>query len=452
MIDQSVKIREVSWHELFPWLMLVRAVRIAMMARVIVLGTLGLLGTMLGWWLLAMLFSRSDDRLVRSWDGLIDPWLGGDFWVDISTRSAFDVFGSAISNLVQAPVAIWLYITRPFIEVFDGGLTAIGVLFLLLCGLWALLVWGLIGGAITRIAALKFTRDEAPGLVSALAHAARKLPSYSMPPAVAIGCAMILASGLVVLGLLMRLDVLAFVAGIFWPFVLVVGLMMAILLLGALIGWPMMWATVSVEGTDGFDALSRSYAYVYHRPFRLLWYILFSGILAVVSMFVVKLFAASAIALGNWSVDWGLDDYTMRQAVSPLDSASDVPSLPPPEIAGTEPAVDVDDEAAEDAAEDAAEGEAAPPNAMIRGARKTIHFWKTMVAALAAGYQAGFLWVSGVGVYLLMRRDIDGVPLNDVYIDPADEFGLPPLADEATGGVPEVAPGVPAQPGDTSTG
>jgi hypothetical protein len=115
MIDQSVKIREVSWHELFPWLMLTRAVRIAMMARVIVLGTLGLLGTMLGWWLLAMLFSRSDDRLVRSWDGLIDPWLGGDFWVDISTRSAYDVFGSAVSNLVQAPVAIWLYITRPFI-------------------------------------------------------------------------------------------------------------------------------------------------------------------------------------------------------------------------------------------------------------------------------------------------------------------------------------------------
>jgi hypothetical protein len=85
---------------------------------------------------------------------------------------------------------------------------------------------------------------------------------------------------------------------------------------------------------------------------------------------------------------------------------------------------------------------------MIRGARWMIYHWKSLVAALAAGYQAGFLWVSAVGIYLLMRRDIDGVQLNDVYIDPADEFGLPPLADEAAGGVPEVAPGVPAQPGD----
>ena len=67
--------------------------------------------------------------------------------------------------LLQAPIAIWLYLTRPFIEMFHGDLTATGFLFLLLCGIWELLVWGLFGGAITRIAALKFTRDEAPGLL-----------------------------------------------------------------------------------------------------------------------------------------------------------------------------------------------------------------------------------------------------------------------------------------------
>jgi hypothetical protein len=86
----------------------------------------------------------------------------------------------------------------------------------------------------------------------------------------------------------------------------------------------------------------------------------------------------------------------------------------------------------------------------LRGARNSISFWKLIVATLAAGYQAGFLWVAAVGVYLLMRRDIDGVQLNEVYVDPTDEYGLPPLADEATGGVPEVAPNIPAQPGSTS--
>ncbi len=200
---------------------------------------------------------------------------------------------------------------------FNSALTPIGFLFLLLCGVWELLMWGLFGGAITRIAALKFTRDESPGLIAALKHAFSKWPSYSLPPLVAMAGASVFAIQLVLLGFIMRIEVLAFLAALAWPFVILLGLMMAVLLIGALVGWPLMWATVSVEGTDAFDALSRSYAYVYHRPWRLLWYALFSLFLAVVSMFVVKLFASSAIALGNWSIDWGLDNPTMRTVVAP---------------------------------------------------------------------------------------------------------------------------------------
>ena len=48
---------------------------------------------------------------------------------------------------------------------------------------------------------------------------------------------------------------------------------MALLLLGLAFGWPLMWATISTEGTDSFDALSRSYAYVFQRPLRYLFYV-----------------------------------------------------------------------------------------------------------------------------------------------------------------------------------
>ena len=58
-------------------------------------------------------------------------------------------------------------LTRPFREMFsDGNLSPCSSF--CCCALWELLVWGIVGGAITRIAALKFTRDEAPGLVAAL--------------------------------------------------------------------------------------------------------------------------------------------------------------------------------------------------------------------------------------------------------------------------------------------
>jgi len=448
MADQPGKVREVAWSELFPWLMLIRTVRIALMARVLILAALGLIVLALGWRII-LWTTGTEDEVVRTWYADSSPWIWermSEFRIPPSAGSAREVFDTASTDLIEAPLAIWLYFANPFIHLFSGDLTPVGFVILLLCCVWELLVWGLVGGAITRIAALRLTRDEAPPFLASLKHAARKLPSYSVPPLVALGGAAVFAVQLAVLGLLMRLDLFALLAGLIWPFVLLLGLLMAILLLGALIGFPLMWATVSVEGTDAFDALSRSYAYVYHRPWRLLCYVLFAALLAIVSMFVVKLFAASAMALGDWSIDWGIDETSMRTVVSPrpANGASVTPLIPPLAT------VDADAEAeSADSSSPATDEQAEQLNALLRGARRAIGFWKSLVAALAAGYQAGFLWTSAVGVYLLMRRDVDGVQLNEVYLDPADEYGMPPLADEATTSVAEVAAGEPARPGDT---
>jgi hypothetical protein len=447
MADTHTKVREVTWSELFPWLMLLRSVRIALMARVLVLGAAGLIMTVVGWGLLWQAFSGSSDPVIagwkhstnlRIWDSTVHTKT--DFaWLDTSARSAGEVFDSAREWLVQGPVMIWTYFTRPFIAMFDSHLTPVGFLFLLCCGLWELFIWGLFGGAITRIAALKFTRDEAPGLLAALKHAFSKWPSYSLPPLVAMAGAGVFAILLVLLGFVMRLDVLAFVAAIAWPFVILLGLMMAVLLIGALVGWPLMWATVSVEGTDAFDALSRSYAYVYHRPWRLLWYVLFSLFLAIASMFVVKLFASSAIALGNWSIDWGLDNPTMRSVVAPEPAVNTAPKI---DLTGTNAAVDIT-LPGPDTANDSLE-----LTGTLSATKSIIKFWKAAVALLVAGYQAGFLWVAAVGIYLLLRRDIDGVQTGEVYVDQAEEYGMPPLTEDPATGVPEVAPHEPALPGD----
>jgi hypothetical protein len=53
---------------------------------------------------------------------------------------------------------------------------------------------------------------------------------------------------------------------------------------------------------------------------------------------------------------------------------------------------------------------------------------------------------------LLLRRDIDGVQTSEVFVDQAEEYGMPPLSEDGTTGVPEVAPGSPAAPGDTGGG
>jgi hypothetical protein len=123
--------------------------------------------------------------------------------------------------------------------------------------------------------------------------------------------------------------------------------------------------------------------------------------------------------------------------------ATNVPLLAPPAL---EPP------AREDVDRGTADQEAGQELGMFRsGARRAVNFWKSLMAALAAGYQAGFLWVAAVGVYLLLRRDIDGVQTTEVYLDQDEGYGLPPLAGDAATGVPEVSLNpAEARPGDTS--
>jgi hypothetical protein len=451
MINQQEKLRDVAWNELFRWLLLLRSIRIALMARVMGLGAVGLIATTLGWRVISWVFSASVDPVLAQWRGDVSDWLWNktpEFSIATSVHGADELFAAAVRGLVEAPVTLWLYMARPFIDLFRSDLTAIGFLCLLLCGIWELLVWGLIGGAITRIAALKFTRDEAPDVLSALAHAASKISSYSLAPLLALGGAAVFGLQLMVLGWLMRFSFFAMLAGFVWPFVLMLGLMMAILLLGALAGWPLMWATVSVEGTDAFDALSRSYAYTFQRPLRLLWYVVFATILAAVSMFVVKLFAASAISLGSWSIRWGIDEPTYHSIISPPNAVAEqatpsgIPLLSfPPSVSG-EPTFTA-------SAPSQSKPTPAAESSGMRGiAGKAIEFWKSLLGALAAGYQAGFLWVAAVGVYLLLRKDIDGAEMDEVYVEDEQEYGMPPLVDNPATGIPEVSANGGAQPGD----
>ena len=108
-----------------------------------------------------------------------------------------------------------------------------------------------------------------------------------------------------ILGLLLRRDVGVLLVGLVWPLALLAGLVMALLLLGLGFGWPLMWATISTEGTDSFDALSRTYAYVFQRPLRYLFYVLVAGVIGWLGWLLVQTFAGAVISLSFWAAGWG---------------------------------------------------------------------------------------------------------------------------------------------------
>ncbi|MBI5307622.1 MAG: hypothetical protein HZB37_04620 [Planctomycetes bacterium] len=145
------------------------------------------------------------------------------------------------------------------------------VLVVLVVGL--LVIWAMVGGAITRIAALDFARDESIRLVDALRFARKKLFSYFWSPLVPLIGVFFFALCNVIGGLFGRIPVLGelFIALAF-QFAIVSGFLMVFIGVIGTLGTCFMFPTISVEGSDAFDAMSRAYTYVISRPKQFLWY------------------------------------------------------------------------------------------------------------------------------------------------------------------------------------
>src|SRR5205085_4748117 len=133
---------------------------------------------------------------------------------------------------------------------------------------------GFFGGAISRMAAVQVARNEKVGMRETIRFVRERFQSYFSAPVFPLIFLGILTFFLILFGFFSGLipiigDVL--LSGLLWPIVIVLGLVMAVVLVG-LVGWPLMNPTISAEGSDSFDALSRSYSYVYQAPWHYLWY------------------------------------------------------------------------------------------------------------------------------------------------------------------------------------
>jgi hypothetical protein len=256
-----------------------------------------------------------DIRIIKK-SGLlrIDPWheyRGGNPYLLVS--DAVKTSGQSGGNASQ--MLNWLYsdelsvvleplvkFLTPVLYLFDPRAGFLDRLYLIVIILWTLAVWGFFGGAICRIAAVQVARNERIPLKEAILFAKERFASYFAAPVFPL----ILVSIFVVLLMLFGwVEWIPWVgdlfAGVFWPIVLLLGFIIAIVLVG-LVGWPLMIATISTEGTDSFDALSRSYSYVYQAPWQYLWYSFLAVVYGAVLVFFVGFMASLMVFLGKWGV------------------------------------------------------------------------------------------------------------------------------------------------------
>lgn len=472
-------IAAVRWSELFPWLLLVRALRVSLMARVIMLAVAGVFLTQSGWTLIESVFwrhaetpgltritERPPPSLVSTFHSPLDGApvdfrslqasapLKPDGSLNWNAMSAAmsrpDVFEAVDQRPFSGPLARgWAWMVQPVTRLYGArGLTQwVG---LILAGLWLTAVWALFGGAIARISAIYLTRGEAIGPWAALRSAAVKWPSTAGSSVCTFLAIVLIAVPLIVVGLALRLDALAFLAALLWIAVIGIGVAAAIVALGLLFGWPLMWSTIAVEQTDAFDAISRGFAYIYQRPLHTVFFIIVSTALGLLGQTVLSTFVDVSLASTRWLTGVGagrVHSAAIFDQVEPTPAPVKENATP-----AVVPAADAaDGEAAKEGSgsNDTSAAEPVAPESPVgmlgRAASSVIAFWSGLFAWISAAFPVAYIWPTSVAMYLLLRRLIDATELGDSSFDPLPpERGLPTLAGDSSNGVPQVVADAPA--------
>lgn len=270
------------------------------------------------------------------------------------------------------------------------------------------IVWAIFGGAIARIAAIHVARDEKISFSQALRFSTAKFPSFVFAPIIPL--LIVLVVGIVVMlgGLVGNIRFIGpILVGLLFFLALAAGFVMTLVLLGTAGGFNLMYPTIAVEGSDSFDAISRSFSYVYARPWRMLFYTLLAVVYGALCYLFVKLFLTIMLTLTHHFVGAGM--FVNVDSAVPIDLWNTMWPAP----TGQQLPYNLDTMAL------------SGPQAL--GAF-FVSLWVYLAIGLLGAFAISFYFSANTILYLLMRREVDATELDDVYLEQSEEdFGdVPP--------------------------
>jgi hypothetical protein len=262
-----------------------------------------------------------------------------------------------------------------------------------------LAVISIAGGGLCRIAALQFARNEKPGITEALRFSAKRFLSFFIVPLAPVGIIIFIGLFVFLLGLIGNIPRAGeLIMGIFMLLALIAGTLIAILLIGTVAGFNLMFPAVAYDGSDCFDAISRSFSYVYSKPWRMGFY----TAIAVVYGAICYMFARFFIFLMLWVTHWFL-----QLGVWVDNSSKQVNKLtaiwPEPSFIGLR---------------------GSPILATLNWSESVATFLVYLVLLVVVGllvsFVISFYFSANTIIYALMRNRVDNTALQDIYTPAAE--------------------------------
>jgi hypothetical protein len=360
VIDEVANLDHRALRRLFPGLRLMAAVRIAFDLRKLLIAALGLGLLQVGWLIV--------DRLMPGVEPVVPDVIGA------ATESAVELAPEAwswsrISGLpwrVAEPVRV---MTAPLAALLDPGASWRTMLRALLCLMWLVVVWGIFGGALARIAIVQVASLRLTGITESLRYSLRRAGPLVLAPCCPLLALVFCAAIVALFGVLYWVPVAGPVlAGVFLVLPLAAGLVMALLAAGLVVGWPLMQAAVAAGADDALDALSRTFSYLNQRIAALGAAVALAWLQGTIALFFVELLAGGVIRLTHWSLGLAAPATQIAAMFGGSDASAGA-------VAGV-----------------------------------THGLWLVGVGLLAHGWIYSFYWTAAALIYLWLRQDVDGTP------------------------------------------
>jgi hypothetical protein len=326
--------------------------------------------------------------------------------------SAWDIAGTLqnITYCLMAP--LWALLFHPLYSAAFFAVTLAAI--------------SLAGGALCRIAALQFARGEKPGLMEALRFSAARFSHFVMAPIIPFGIMAALGAFIAILGLLGNIPYVGELSvGLFLPLALILAVPITIFLIGSLAGSSLMFPALAYEDSDGFDAVSRSFSYVYAKPWHLGFYTAVAFIYGAICYVFVRVFSSLLIHITYLFLRLGfLNGDVKLERIWPQPPLAQFTGLP-----------------------------AASPSTWSESIGAfLIYVWVLVVVGLMASFIISFYFSAQTIIYALMRSRVDKTMLSEVHTR-SDEMASDTPAVDSAPAESTPAPGSetdPAQRSETS--
>jgi hypothetical protein len=244
------------------------------------------------------------------------------------------------------------------------------------------------------MAALQFARGEKPGLTEALQFGIKKFPSFFATPLAPIGIIIFIGLFVFFLGLIGNIPRIGeLLMAVFMPLALIAGILVAIILIGTVAGFNLMFPAVAYDGADCFDAISRSFSYVYSKPWRMGFYSAIAVVYGAIGYVFVRFFAFLLLWATRWFLHLGVWVDSSSEQVNKLSAIWPGPSFM--NLYGSVDSVGL--------------------NWAESIAAFLIHLVILAVIGLLVAFIMSFYFSANTIIYSLMRNRVDNTSLEDVY-------------------------------------